>query len=138
MVNGCLYTPPRNTYYEVGGFQIKPRDAYLAVISPDGSIGEHYNHPQFAVEAKCPFPEKVFTPVVWYTIPHRYVPQLLMEMKALNVNSLLLICWTKQSSTLFNVKFSNDLFQLMEDTIQDVFISANQKPTKTHANVNSL
>ena len=66
-----------------------------------------------AIELKCPYPGNVFKPPVHYEIPERYVTQLLSEMVALNVETLLYVSYSRKSSTAFIVKFDTDLWKII-------------------------
>ena len=76
------------------------------VVSPDGAGQNDVNaKSSFAFEIKCPVPGKLFTTNQHYTIPQYYIPQLLAEMKALNCDKLYYVCYTPESTTVFEVLF---------------------------------
>jgi hypothetical protein len=51
-------------------------------------------------------PGKSFTTPVHYEVPSYYIPQVLSEMKALNVMKTLYISHTTESTTVFMIKHS--------------------------------
>ncbi|XP_053397710.1 uncharacterized protein LOC128556471 [Mercenaria mercenaria] len=88
----------------------------LIAVSPDGSLcrGDNNNERVAAIEIKCPYP-KTDGETLFYTIPQYYICQCLAEMKALDVMSLIFICYTKESSTFFEVDFDEDLWLAIQD-----------------------
>jgi len=84
------------------------------IDSPDGSGRTALNaEASSAFEFKCPVDNKRFTTQVHCTILHYYVIQLLSEMCPLQCNQLLYLCYTAESTTVFYVKFSYDLWKLI-------------------------
>ena len=58
---------------------------------------------ELAIELKCPLPGKKFTTDVHYDTPDRYISQLLSEMGVLKCYQLFHLCYTPESTTVFQV-----------------------------------
>lgn len=68
---------------------------------------------KMAVEIKCSFPKEGLPHMPYHKIPQRYVTQCLAEMFALECKSLLFVCWTPISTSLFLVHFDTNLWKRM-------------------------
>ena len=101
-------------YVEEGCEVIKKDKNTLMVVSPDGSVRKQRqgNFEMYsAVEIKCPYPGKVYKTPVYYEIPWYYVSQVILEMRALNVQELYFLSYTDESTTVFKVYFDVDLWE---------------------------
>lgn len=65
-----------------------------------------------AIEIKCPFPSENKMPV-HYSLPPYYVCQCLAEMVVLEINTLIYVFYSKQSTTCFNVQFDSELWDML-------------------------
>ncbi|XP_060583246.1 uncharacterized protein LOC132739551 [Ruditapes philippinarum] len=123
---------PKLDFYEEGCARLanKSNDSFL-VASPDGSLRESVElDPKLMFENKCKVKSKYTTPV-FYEIPKYYIPQLLCEMSAYSCNSLLFSCWSKQSTTVFQVEFDDELWKSIWEQLDQLYGSENPKrPTK--------
>ena len=107
------------------------------VISPDGSLRNSADSAaSFGIECKCPFPGKLFTTPVYYKIPKYYVTQVLAEMFSLDCTELYFICYSKESSTVFNVRFCPDLWRDLEN--ETVTIYGQEHPVRPAKKSNRL
>jgi hypothetical protein len=62
---------PELSFYEEGCYIKKNNGESMLIVSPDGSIrntASDLNY--FGVEIKCPFPGKMFSTPVHYSLPH--------------------------------------------------------------------
>ncbi|OWF42919.1 hypothetical protein KP79_PYT01989 [Mizuhopecten yessoensis] len=83
------------------------------VISPDGSfVEEETETTTMAVEIKSPFPAQpgTYKPPIYHKVPTYYVPQILSEMYALNVESLFFLCYSQESTSAMHTHFDADLW----------------------------
>ena len=70
-------------YYEEGAYVVSNSSGEpMFIVSPDGRLRLGEESPVMAIEIKCPYPAD-FKPSVHYTLPERYVTQVLAEMYAL-------------------------------------------------------
>jgi hypothetical protein len=67
----------------------------------------------YAIEIKYPLPGKTFTTPVHYEIPRYYIPQILSEMKDLQVHQTIYVSYTAKSSTVFLIRHSEELWNLI-------------------------
>lgn len=101
-------------FFEIGSCILYQDGKPFMIISPDGQGKTGINDsPRIAFEIKCPMPGKKFCPDVHYSIPRYYVPQILSEMKALNCEKLFYICYTTHTTTVFEVEFDSNIWELM-------------------------
>lgn len=107
----------------------------LIIVSPDGigGIVDSRNPsagvaPFLAFEIKCPTPQSYKTPV-HYTVPDRYILQLLAEMAALKVNMLLYITWSPESTTVHEVHMDHELWNTVQNEVIDIYGKEGTKPT---------
>ncbi|XP_076088264.1 uncharacterized protein LOC143058683 [Mytilus galloprovincialis] len=69
----------------------------------------------------------------------RYISQILGEMAALNTPDLLYLSWTEESTTVIKAKFDEDLWNLMESEIKNLYgIPIPKKPTRISENVKNI
>ena len=75
------------------------------VVSPDGMLQNNTSEQNsLAIELKCPLPGKKFTNDVHYDIPDRYISQLLSEISFLKCYQLFHLCYTPESTTVYQVR----------------------------------
>ncbi|MEW8545286.1 MAG: hypothetical protein AB2693_17325, partial [Candidatus Thiodiazotropha sp.] len=79
--------------------------------------------PVMGVEIKCPYPGKVYSAPVHYGLPQYYIPQILSEMVALNVSSLLFVTYSNQSSVVLVAEFDNELWTEIWSVVKDLYLS---------------
>ena len=113
---------PQLEYYE-DGCRILIQDGKVILgSSADGygkpSTSSHITH---AFEFKCPTPNKMYTTDLHYKIPSYYIPQLLAEMRTLGCTKLLYLCYTQDASTVFEVTWNQELWDLMWQRIVEIF-----------------
>ncbi|CAG2256016.1 unnamed protein product [Mytilus edulis] len=130
---------PNLAYIEEGAHVINSNGTPLILVSPDGSLGKmnmdgiDIPTPVVACEFKCPSPSDFRTPV-HYDMPIRYIPQVLSEMASMNVEELIYLCWTDESSTVFRVHFDTDTWKLITEEAQNVYLKETPKcPTRLSA-----
>lgn len=99
---------PDSTYFEEGCYLFKEEGDTVLEVSPDGSVRQitdidcededemirSTKQTQFAVEVKCPYPAYKYAVSVYYTLPERYVCQIMSEMKVLKCQEALLLSWS--------------------------------------------
>ena len=104
------------------------RDVCL-VVSPDGSVREikqvdnqisEVSNAVAAIEVKCPFPKENTVPV-HYSLPEYYACQCLAEMVVLKTNKLIYLCYSKESSTVFEVTFDENLWQMIWSYLCEIY-----------------
>jgi hypothetical protein len=128
---------PELSFYEEGCYIKKNNGESMLIVSPDGSIrntASDLNY--FGVEIKCPFPGKMFSTPVHYSLPHYYVPQVLSEMDCLDVDKLDFLSYSKESMTVHQARFDSDLWNTIYSEIQT--IKQNNNPKKLSATLPSL
>ncbi|OWF39408.1 hypothetical protein KP79_PYT22951 [Mizuhopecten yessoensis] len=94
------------------------------VVSPDGSfVEEETETTTMAVEIKCPFPAQpgTYKPPIYHKVPKYYVPQILSEMYALNVESLLFLCYSQESTSAMHAHFDADLWSMILKQLEAVY-----------------
>ena len=88
------------------------------MVSPDGeayvSSNNSGSNPIEVYEIKFPIPGNKFRPDVHYAIPKYYVTQLLAEMYATKCDTMIYMSYSKTSSTVFEVKFDRELWELIQ------------------------
>ena len=131
---------PELIYYEEGCYTMSHNDQTLLLVSPDGSAREATSGDVgAAVEFKCPVPGKAFTTPVHYTIPTRYITQLICEMGTLNSKKLIYISWSKSTSTVFEVTWDQDLWEQIMAECTALYGDENpRRPTKKSDNSKML
>jgi hypothetical protein len=102
---------PTCKFHEEGCYVLQAKDKPFMAVSPDGSVRKPDGEVRYAVELKCPLPGKKFQVDVQYSVPERYIPQLLAEMYVLQRNELLYLSYTPESATLHIVKFDENLWR---------------------------
>jgi hypothetical protein len=120
-------------YCEEGCIALKHDGEIFCVVSPDGSGRDAQNSkPLYAIEIKYPIPGKSFTTPVHYEVPSYYIPQVLSEMKALNVMKTLYISHTTESTTVFMIKHSESKAPMKISATVKVLREAISKFKKTN------
>ena len=132
---------PESKFYEEGCYIVPDLDNKpILVVSPDGSLRIN-DTVIMAIEIKCPLPGKVFVPDVHYKIPTYYICQILSEMAALQVKSLLYVCWTPESCTVFRAQFDETLWLTLLKELTTLYGTDNDKasrPKKKNTNIEQL
>ena len=114
--------PPCFAYFEVGPMFIHSNSRRnLIEVSPDGVLkctsgsccpyAEMPRHKTIAIEVKSPFPTLENPRDVYYSIPVRYVTQLLAEMIVLETDEAWLLCGGTQSVVVMQQKLDKRLWQ---------------------------
>jgi hypothetical protein len=131
---------PEICFYEEGCYVVEEGDNPFLVVSPDGSGRQRNNEMKkcLAFEFKCPMPNKVFTTPVMYKIPTYYIPQILAEMHVLDVNELLFLSYTTESTTVLKVKHDEQLMSDIYDEARRVYLDEKVKPHKLSKTVTRL
>lgn len=119
-------------------------------MSPDGSIRrveESNGIPTVisdavaavaAVEIKCPYPQagKV---IVHYSLPQYYVCQCLAGMFVFKTTKLIYMSYSKESSTVFEVTFDEDLWNTVWEMIIEIYYNDSPKvPAKLASKIKTL
>lgn len=115
---------PKSVFREEGCETVVHNDRVLIVVSPDGSVrktDDNGDDAITAVEIKCPYPGKIFTTPVYYEIPWYYVCQVILEMHVLRTETLFFICYTEESTTVFEIYFDRDLWQDINECIVNTY-----------------
>ena len=121
---------PNAVFYEEGFYRIRSHaDENFLIVSPDGSCREN-EVPIAAIEIKCPLPGKTVVPDVQYKIPDYYVCQILSEMVAFNCTSLFYVCWTPESTTVFQVHYDDDLWGIINQELIGILQGQEMKPLR--------
>ena len=106
-----LVVCPNLKFVESGCEIINNKDIPFMIVSPDGEGRYTVNSDvHVAFEIKCPTPGKHFAPQAHDKVPHYYILQCLSGMKALKCSKLLYVCFTEESSTVFELAFHSDLW----------------------------
>ena len=123
--------------YLLGG----PLNTSLIEVSPDGSLRRIHKTTEECsedisdsecvgvVEIKCPYPKDNTVNQI-YEVPKYYICQCLSEMKAMKVSKLLFVCYTKESSTFFEIKFDESLWNIIEQEANELYGSDNPSRPK--------
>ncbi|KAL5011712.1 hypothetical protein ScPMuIL_010263 [Solemya velum] len=133
---------PNMTFTEVGCLQ-KEDNNITYVISPDGRCDEtlaDQNTPRtFAIEIKCPFPASLgsYKQPVYYSVPKYYIPQILSEMYALHAETLIFLCYSKESTVVMLAEFDEALWTLMQRETLNIF-GNDSRPSKKSEGVQHL
>ena len=132
---------PESKFYEEGCYVVRSLDHKpILVVSPDRSLRQDENVVE-GIEIKCPIPGKIFVPDVHYNIPQYYICQILSEMAALQVISLLYVCWTPESCTVFRAKFDETLWSTIVNELNIVYGAEKDtasRPKKKRSTVQQL
>ena len=115
-------------------------------VSPDGSIRKNVTVdnitsyiPVMGVEIKCPYPEKIYSAPVHYEIPQYNILQILSEMVALNVGSLLFVSYSNQTSVVFIAQFDSELWACIWSVVSDLYLVGDAKyPRSLHPKIKGL
>ncbi|VDI14617.1 Hypothetical predicted protein [Mytilus galloprovincialis] len=126
---------PTQSYFEEGCKVDYLDNNFMLLVSPDGSLRSSCEFggkkPCFAVEIKCPYPGNVYKPKVYYELPHYYVPQILSEMSVLETNCIIFLCYSLESTIVFEADFDSMLWdQIMSRLIQCYGKADSKCPTK--------
>ena len=143
---------PNLTYVEEGCYYIyslsnnkKP----LLAVSPDGSVREthptendenigYFRDCKAAIEIKCPYPKQNDI-TVYYSLPQYYVCQCLAEMRALDVQYMVFVCYTSESTTFFEVDYQEDLWNLLQEECEELYNTESLKrPVKKRPVTNTI
>lgn len=128
---------PELSLYEEGCYIKKANGEPVLLISPDGSIrNTEAEKIFFGVEIKCPFPGKIYSTPVHYSLPHYYVPQVLSEMDCLNVDKLYFLSYSKESMTIHQIDFDQDLWNSIFNKIQ--IVNRNNNPKRLSESLPAL
>ena len=96
------------------------------VVSPDGEGVNAKGKIAVVFETTCPFPKK-YGSTVFYKIPKYYVTQVLAEVNAVPdgpANTCYLGCWSKSSTTFFQVTNDEQLWSRIETEIENLGAAA--------------
>ena len=110
---------PGIKFREVGCYLNKHDNDILLVVSPDGEGVTAEGKTVTMFEIKCPFPKK-YGHTVFYKIPKYYATQVLSQMNLVPdgpVDTCYLECWSKSSSTFFEIKNDRNLWAKIEAEI---------------------
>ena len=109
-------------------------------VSPDGSCRNQSDRPIFAVEIKYPAPRSdiSFKARLDYSLPKYYVPQVLSEMYALNVDKLLYVCFRSESTTVQIVQFCQELWSCICSELDIYTCSPLKRPTRRSHNIAAI
>ncbi|CAG2226539.1 unnamed protein product [Mytilus edulis] len=126
---------PTQSYFEEGCKVDYLDNTFMLLVSPDGSLRSSCEFGGkklcFAVEIKCPYPGNVYKPKVYYELPHYYVPQILSEMSVLETNCIIFLCYSLESTIVFEADFDSMLWdQIMSRLIQCYGKADSKCPTK--------
>ena len=109
---------PSLVFCEEGAYVITDEDTggKLLIVSPDGSLREGENgivdttkKAVVSVEIKCPYSCSIDVASVYSSVPKRHICQSLMEHEVLNSDKHILLCWTKTSTTVFEIPSDPEL-----------------------------
>ena len=131
---------PEMIFFETGCYVLQHENKPFIVVSPDGQGKSGANeHCLAAFEIKCPVPGKKFTPDVHYYVPKYYIPQLISEMKVLGSSQLYYVCYTKETTTVFRVNFSEELWGTIWDLSVSLYGGETQiRPKRKHKDCSLL
>jgi hypothetical protein len=130
---------PELVFYEEGCYKLV-HDTIPIIVSPDGSCRNANDKPLLAIEIKCPAPKEgvSFKTSQHYSLPKYYVPQVLSEMAALEVDTLLYVCYSSDSTTVQVVTFSIDLWSAICSELKIYDRTMTARPIRRPVNVPSL
>ncbi|OWF49631.1 hypothetical protein KP79_PYT22905 [Mizuhopecten yessoensis] len=132
---------PRYSFFEEGCYIVFQENTLALLVSPDGIIRSASNPidvqcpiPTYGLEIKCscPCPGNVYKPLVYYDIPYYYVPQLLCEMAVLKTNSLIFVCYSSETSTVFEAFFDDELWDVLQSRMSELYTKDDSKCPKKH------
>ncbi|KAH3888912.1 hypothetical protein DPMN_012957 [Dreissena polymorpha] len=127
---------PEQKVFEEGYISMdSTKSKSFMVVSPDGSVRIDDNEETtiFAIEYKCPIYD------VQHHFPARYLLQCLSEIKFLNVESLIYLCWRPDLSTVFKVNRNSMLFKKAFDLAVNMYdVEKPKRPTKLADETNVL
>ena len=126
---------PTLSFVEQGSYILQDQNNPFIIVSPDGcgavAEGHLLEKPDYLVsfEFKCPFPQVYKTPV-HYSIPDRYILQLLAEMAATGTDELLYVSWSPESTTVHQVYMDHDLWQSVMSEAIAIYGGEGNRPTR--------
>lgn len=123
-------------FYEEGCYKVEMKESKKMIVSPDGSCRDANDKAVFAVEIKCPAPREgvSFKTRLHYSLPKYYVPQVLSEMFALDVDQLLYVCYTSESTSIQKITFCPDLWTEICTELEIFTCTPLRRPTRRSAN----
>ena len=90
------------------------------------------------VEIKCSYPNNHNLPV-HYSLPKKYVTQMLAGMKCKRSLNCIYVCYSKESTTFFKCKFDNDLWKILWLETKDLYDTDEcKKPVHLQSGLNSI
>ena len=134
---------PNKLLCEEGAYFIESEDGTRIIeVSPDGSLkSEPEGQAEYGIEIKCPVPGKIYSTDVHYALPSRYFCQCLAEMAALMPISekLIYLCWTPESTTVFEISNSENVWSKIEAETKAVYYKQNPSiPTRISQTAKSI
>ena len=140
---------PDLSFLEEGSRIISHEGKPLILVSPDGSLCDNASAVLFrellqtsgtlvipesviACEIKCRYPNDYCTPV-HYKIPWYYAPQLLAEMVSMQVEQLLFISYSMQSTVVHHVDFDPRLWSVLMMEVVNVYGNSELTLPTTHS-----
>ncbi|XP_052233224.1 uncharacterized protein LOC127846086 [Dreissena polymorpha] len=127
---------PELVFCEEGCVQVFDEDSQpFLVVSPDGSLrlNKELSSTKVAVEIKCPV-NGVHT-----FFPSRYYLQCQAEIAVLNVEWLLYVSWTENTTSAFKVLRNDDIFRRAMKTAMCLYNgNETKKPTKIGPEIKQL
>jgi hypothetical protein len=130
---------PELVFYEEGCYKLV-HDTIPIIVSPHGSCRNANDKPLLAIEIKCPAPKEgvSFKTSQHYSLPKYYVPQVLSEMAALEVDKLLYVCYSSDSTTVQVVTFSIELWSAICSELKIYDGTMTARPIRRPVNVPGL
>lgn len=131
---------PDLIFYEEGCYKQDIKENKSIDVSPDDSCRNQSDRPIFAVEIKYPAPRSdiSFKARLDYSLPKYYVPQVLSEMYALNVDKLLYVCFRSESTTVQIVQFCQELWSCICSELDIYTCSPLKRPTRRSHNIAAI
>ena len=145
------YLPACYAFYEVSpAFVGSEKNETLLEVSADGLVQclsgyetcpnyQIHSKRKIVVEIKSPTPQENVAETIFYEVPNRYVPQLLVELQAYNCAEVWLLCSMPVSASLIEMKNNSHLWAQLWELC--CFLYADEKqnvPTKLHPAVKDL
>jgi hypothetical protein len=105
----------------------------LCLVSPDGVLLRDKTI-KFAVEIKCPY----FKKVAHREIPHRYIPQIEVEMASVHATHAIYVCYTPQTTTAFLCDHHPQYVDTLMDHLAKTFVESPKSKSVTAAQLTPL
>ena len=132
---------PSLVYCEEGTYIIKDDviGTNLLAVSPDGSLRRRQDdgaidlssNPAVSVEIKCPFSCAMNVAPIYSSVPKRHICQSLLEQRALQSDRHILLCWSEESTTVFEIPTSDEIVtDVLKEAQALVTSPMRRKPTK--------